>query len=118
VGRNQRREIAAVTAKHHRRSAVIRLREAQPAKLRRYFNTEGAHAREAVNYLLWDFASPVDLIWINVLFQKCFELQEKWTTVIAVFRTLHRKWMNPSEIKSTHKKATGETAFRLRRLPC
>jgi hypothetical protein len=38
--------------------------------------------------------------------------------MIAVFRTLHRKWMNPSKIKSTHKKATGETAFRLRRLPC
>ena len=116
MSRNQRCEIAAKASEHRARAAVICLRESQPAKLRRNFDSERAHLREAVNYLLRDFAGAVDFIRINVLFQECFEALEKRIALIAVFHTLRRKWMNLRKIQPAHEEAARKPAFRLRSL--
>ncbi len=113
VGRNQRRDIATIASEHYARAAVICLRESQPAKLRRNFDSERAHLREAVDHLLWDFTGAVDFVRVNVLFQKCFEPLEKRIAMIAVFRALRRKWMNLRKIKAAHEEAARKTAFRL-----
>ncbi len=96
----------------------IAAKASQPAKLRRNLNPERTHAREFLDHGLRDFAGAVDFIRINALFQKCFELLEKRSAVVAVFCALGRKRMNLREIKTADEKAARETLFRLRGLAC
>ena len=107
--RNQRGEVAAITAQQHRRPAIIGLREAQPAAGRRNLDAERAHRPEMLDNVRRDFTGAIDFIRVHFLAQKFFQPLEKSVSLVVVLRLLNRKRMDRAQIEPAHEQAAGET---------
>src|ERR1043166_8864966 len=108
--RDQRRQVPVVAGQHHRSTAIVRLGKSQPAIVRRNFDAESPHLRQAIDYLLRDLAGAIDLISIHMLAEEAFELLQKRIALVTVFRCLLRKWKESIEIQLAHEERTAQAA--------
>ena len=100
MGGEQRGQIPAVAAQHHRGAAVIGLRKAQALILDGHFNAEGAELRQAIENVLRDFARAIDFIGVHVLLQKSVQPLKKGVALIAILRFLERIGMQSAKGES------------------
>ena len=108
----QRGEIAAETSEQHRRAAVVRLRKPEPAELLRNLDAKCAELREVVEDALRDLAGAIDLVGIDVLFEKCFERLEEFIAEFAIRDALQRQRVERGEIAAAHEEPADETLAR------
>src|SRR4030095_10590189 len=84
----QRCQVSAVTPEQHRRTTVVRLRQTEPAKLRRNLDAKRTKPREPIEHVLRDLTHPIDLVRIHLLMQKRTETREEGIALVARLVTL------------------------------
>src|SRR5438045_2766476 len=113
---NERGDIAVPTAEQYGGATIIKLRQTQPAILRRDFDSECADLGEPGEILRRDLAGAIDLVRIDVFSQIRFELLQERIASSAILGGLSGKWINPAEIIATDEKIAGETATVVERI--
>ncbi len=91
VGGEQGGEVAAMGTKQHRGARVVRLRKTKPAVFPRDLDPEGAEFRQTADDPVGDLARAVDLIGIDLVFQKGLEPREKGVALVLVLDRLRRE---------------------------
>src|SRR6202043_3060812 len=74
---NERSDIAIPTAKQNRGASVIKLRQTEPAVLRRHFDAERADGGQAFEILGRNLTGAIDLVRIDMFAQISFEALQK-----------------------------------------
>jgi hypothetical protein len=87
------------------------LREPEAAVFRGDLNAESAKFRERVDYVIRNFAGAIDFVRVNFFAQELFESMQKGVALIAIFRGLRRKRVDPEQVERTHEQSAGEGMF-------
>jgi hypothetical protein len=97
-----------MASEKHRGAAIIRLRQAQPAVLRRHFDGERAEVSKRRNHVVGNFSRPVDLIGVNLFAQNLFEPLQKSVALIAVLMRLFWKRKQLRAVAAAHEQVRDE----------